>query len=149
MSADSKTTDDNSKVDSLRRHHRAMLALVGIIVALTILLQVRQDQRIEFIFLPEFPLPHTCLSRALMDWNCPLCGLTRSFIFLARGRWADSVGVHSLGWFVALVVVAQIPYRIVALKSADGLPLGRVFPRAFAYTFIGMLFVNWLIGLLL
>lgn len=149
MSGESETTSDESKTDSLRRHHKMILVISVIIIVLAFLFHVRQDQRIEFVFLSDAPLPHTCMSRALLGWSCPLCGLTRSFIFLAHGRWAESFGVHRLGWFIALAVVAQVPYRIVSLNCPGRLVLGRVFPKAFGLTLIGVLFGNWLIGLFL
>ena len=145
MSAERKSSSCVTRVESRQRHDRIVLALASVIILLSFLLDVRSDERIEFTFLAGFALPHTCLSRALFEWNCPLCGMTRSFIFLAEGRWAESVHVHALGWLVALIVLAQIPHRIVALRNPGRLPLGRVFPQVVAYTLLAAIVIHWTI----
>ena len=95
-----------------------------------------------------WPLPESCPARSLLHIECPGCGLTRSFIHLAHGDWRASWNVHRVGWFLALAVVLQIPYRLVALRSDSGLPLGTSFPKLFGTLLIVLLLVNWLINLI-
>jgi hypothetical protein len=130
-----------------RRHWEALLAAMAV-VGLAFLLDVRPDQRVAFSGFPHVPLPETCPSRRLLHFDCPGCGLTRSFIHLAHGNWRESWNVHRVGSFLALAVVLQIPYRLAALSSHSGLPLGTRAPRLFGMLLFVLLIVNWLINLL-
>ena len=49
---------------------------------------------------------------------------------------------------MALAVVLQVPYRLVALRSSTGAPLGTTFPHYFGASLIVLLLVNWLMSLL-
>ena len=130
------------------QRHREMLVAAAAVVVLAFLLEVHSDQRVAFSSLPGWPLPETCPARSLLHIECPGCGLTRSFIHLAHGDWRASWNVHRVGWFLALAVVLQIPYRLVALRSSSGLPLGTSFPKLFGTLLIVLLLVNWLINLI-
>lgn len=90
-------------------------------------------------------LPPLCGSRAIFDVECPACGLTRSFVLLAHGRWAEAWAVHRVAWVVALALLVQIPYRILALARRQPLPLGRWLPAAFGWSVIALLIGNWLL----
>jgi hypothetical protein len=131
-----------------RRRHREVLAISAFVIVLAFLLEVRSDQRVAFRFLPAWPLPETCVSRKLLHVNCPGCGLTRSFVYLAHGDWRPSWNVNRVGILLALVVVLQIPYRLWALCSPGQLPLGTSFPKTVGYLLVTLLFVNWLANLI-
>jgi len=129
------------------RQHRDMLVAAAAVVGLAFLLEVHSDQRVAFSALPGCPLPETCPARTLLHVECPGCGLTRSFIHLAHGDWRASWNIHHVGWFLALATVLQIPYRLIALRSHSGLPLGTSFPKFFGTLLVVLLIVNWLINL--
>ncbi|MHC4179464.1 MAG: DUF2752 domain-containing protein [Planctomycetota bacterium] len=122
-----------------------MLVVSCGVVVLALLLQVRSDQRVAFRGLAQYPLPHTCTTRILFDIECPGCGLTRSVIRLAQGSWQASLTAHRLGWLMAAAVLVQFPYRIVALRRIDTLPLGKFTPKWFGRTLIFLLIANWLV----
>lgn len=63
------------------------------------------EQRIE--------LPETCMSKRLLGISCPGCGLTRSFVFAARGNWQRSWNYNPMGPILFLLVLSQIPYRVI------------------------------------
>src|SRR4051812_48909265 len=100
-----------------RERHWTMLSVATVIVVFSFALEVRSDQRVELRFLPGYPLPQSCLSRQWFNCNCPGCGLTRSFIYLAQGDWDRSLALHKVGWLMALAVLVQFPYRLFALRS--------------------------------
>ncbi|MBN1911354.1 MAG: DUF2752 domain-containing protein [Pirellulales bacterium] len=77
--------------------------------------------------------------------SCPGCGLTRSLIHLAHGRWRESFETHRLGWFLALAVLLQFPYRLLGLRHPNHMPLGRYVPVWFGHTLILLLIVNWIL----
>ena len=134
--------------DALRRRHWFMLLVSSAVVLLALLLRVRPDQRVEFAWLPGVPLPQTCLSRAWFGIECPGCGLTRSFIYLAHGDWRASLAEHRLGWLFVLATLIQFPYRIAALVRKDGLVVSLRLTSCFGYALIVLLIANWVLNVL-
>ncbi|MFT5326918.1 MAG: hypothetical protein ACI8P0_004801 [Planctomycetaceae bacterium] len=138
---------DEQRLQKRRNHHRVLLAIYATVVVLMFLLQVRSDQRVELFFLPGIPLPETCYSRSLFDVDCPGCGLTRSFIYLAAGRIADSWSANRVGWLLLFAVLVQFPYRVMALRKLDRSqepPLAR-WHTPFSAILIVALITNWLL----
>lgn len=66
-----------------------------------------------------WPFPHACMSRRLFDIDCPGCGLTRSTIKTFQGHWMAGFKRHHWGWLAALVLILQIPYRILSLSGSS------------------------------
>lgn len=129
-------------------YHRLVLILSIAVLVAACLLQVRPEQRVAFSLVPDWPLPEVCQSKRFLGWDCPGCGLTRSFVHLAHGDIAASLAVHPLGWLVALYVAAQIPYRLWALRSISGAPLGERAPWVLTATLVVLLFASWLARLI-
>jgi len=126
-----------------RRQHARMLALATLTVLLSFSLQVVSGEYIAFRFMPNYPLPHSCASRAIFHSDCPGCGLTRSFILLAEGRIAESFARHHIGVIFAIVVVLQFPYRIAALRHPLREVLAKRWRSAITNVLISALLVNW------
>ena len=124
-------------------HWFILIVSAGVLLAAGIL-QVRPDQRVELGLLPDWPFPEVCQSKRMLGWECPGCGLTRSFIHLAHGNVHASLAVHPLGWLIALFVAAQIPYRLWAMRTPGSAPLGEKFPWVLAGTLVVLLIANWL-----
>ena len=139
--------DDERRLQKQRNHHCVMLAIYAAVVVLMFLLEVRSDQRVEFFFLPDVPLPESCLSRGWFELDCPGCGLTRSFIYLAAGRIEESWSANRVGWLLLLAVLLQFPYRAMALRNlAHGheQPFAR-WHTPFSALLIFALISNWLL----
>jgi hypothetical protein len=128
-----------------RSRHVEMLVIAGLAIAASFVLEVG-GERVHLAGLPGYPVPKTCFSRELFGVDCPGCGLTRSFVYLAHGEWQASWGMHRLGWLMFLATLAQLPYRLYVLLGG-----GRVIPAALAKAFgtalIALLIANWLAGL--
>ena len=138
--------NDVSLLDAAaRRRHLEMLLMSCAVVALAVVLDVRPDHQVSFRFLPNWPLPPSCASRAIFGVPCPGCGLTRSFVYLAHGEWQASLEMHRLGWLLALAVVFQFPYRLAALLGRKDRPLGSLAPAVFCWTLIFLLLANWVL----
>jgi len=59
----------------------------------------------------ESPVP-LCVLKGLTGLDCPGCGMTRAFLFIGHGRFADAVRMHP----------ASIPaYLIVAGMAVTGI----------------------------
>ena len=127
-----------------RRRHKEMLCVASVAVVLALLLEVLPNQRVAFRGWLEYPLPHLCASRSVFNAECPGCGLTRSFIYFFRGDLQTSLGLHRLGWLLALATVGQLPYRAYLLANPRREPRSLVAQKTFGYTLIALLIGNWL-----
>ncbi|MGO9568321.1 MAG: DUF2752 domain-containing protein [Desulfomonilaceae bacterium] len=90
----------------------ALIALLG-----SFLLQPRGDTGL-YMTVPvsgaQLPLPDTCLSHAVFGISCPGCGLTRSFVAMARGDIASALQLNPCGPLLFILCCLQIPYRVLA-----------------------------------
>ncbi len=127
-----------------RRHHIELLAGTLVVIALAAVCTVGADGGVRVLGCPGLKLPPLCGSRVFFGVDCPGCGLTRSFVLLAHGRWAEAIAAHRIGWLLALGLLAQVPYRLAALFSRRAFPLGIWTPRIFGWLLIVALVGNWL-----
>ncbi len=130
--------------DCVKRCHYEMLVMAGAAVLLALVLRVRDDGRVVLWGLPDYPLPPSCPTYALFGVKCPGCGLTRSVVEFTHGDWASSWHFHRLGWLMALAILLQIPYRLLALRAQGRTPLGTRFAELVGYVLIVLLIANWL-----
>ena len=135
------------RADRARRRHLFFLGVAAAIVALAWALEVRPDERVAFRGFSQWPLPHSCYSRAAFGVPCPGCGLTRSFVYLVRGDWQAAWREHRLGWLLAGVVALQFPYRLWAIVRGGQTGLSPKLTTAFAITLMVLLVLNWAFGL--
>lgn len=120
----------------------AWLLLSLLVIAAALLLEVRPDQKVAFALLPDAPLPESCTARSVFGLECLLCGMTRSQIHLAHGRWSAAFAAHRLGWLAALLIVTQIPYRLLRISRWID-PPARRFSATAGALLLGLLLVNW------
>jgi hypothetical protein len=86
------------------------LALVGA----SLLLNARGEETVTLPILGT-PLPPLCAMKGLAGWDCPGCGLTRSFVSLAHGDFARAWHFNPAGWLIFAAILLQIPFRAVQL----------------------------------
>ena len=85
----------------MSRAHRLLLLVPAVVIAAATLLPIGW----------ESPVP-LCLVKALTGLDCPGCGMTRAFLFIGHGRFADAMAMHP----------ASIPaYVIMAGLAATGI----------------------------
>ncbi|HEY4261047.1 MAG TPA: DUF2752 domain-containing protein [Schlesneria sp.] len=129
-----------------RNWHRQVLTTSIVIIVLAMILQVRSDQRVFVSGVSAVPVPETCGMQIMFGRPCPGCGLTRSFIHLAHGDWRRSLAIHRIGWLLALLVVCQIPYRLLALWRPE-LTVDPWWAWIIGAAFVIALTVNWVYNL--
>ncbi|MGE3317616.1 MAG: DUF2752 domain-containing protein [Planctomycetaceae bacterium] len=129
----------------IRERHWSILVCSVAVVVLAFAMKNIDGGRVAPFGVRALALPELCGSRAWFGFECPGCGLTRSFIALAAGDVPHSVRLHRLGWLVALAVVLQIPYRLYAIWDLKaGIPQ-RAWPRWFGIFLVAVLLLNWIV----
>jgi hypothetical protein len=126
------------------RRHREVLAAVAVVLALSFALVEVPGGRVAVRGLAAYPLPQSCVARTLLGFNCPGCGLTRSFIHLAEGDWASSWRSHRLGGLMAAALIFQVPYRLLALRRPDRPLIPTRWQGWLGLLLIALLIGNWL-----
>ncbi len=134
-------TQPSGKAGWSEHHPHAWVLLICVaILALSFWLSIDTNQDVVVPWL-NVALPQTCMFRNLTSLNCPGCGLTRSFISLADGRWHAAWKFNPVGWMIFVLVAAQIPFRTLQLAR---LKSGRA-----ALTLPGTVWLCWILMILL
>ena len=127
------------------RLHWFLLSVSSAVVLLAATMNIHQIVEVRLPWLPV-SLPELCYFRRGTGFDCPGCGLTRSFISFAHGQLALAWHYNAAGALFFPVVVFQIPYRVAQLlRVRGGLPswnLGTLAYGVFAGLFL-TLFVQW------
>lgn len=96
-------------------------------------------------------LPETCASRRILGVSCPGCGLTRSFVLMARGEWKPAMRANAMGPILFCLCCLQFPYRIVRClgwaESYRKHPAANTGHAVLTWGICGGLIVTWLIAL--
>lgn len=137
----------------LRAHRQTDVWILGVCLAVVLaaaLLQV--NAAADGVVLFGHQLPEVCNAKKA-GIPCPGCGLTRSFVLGVRLDPA-AFRLHRLGPLFLLLVVSQIPYRIVRLyrvrTPADLPPAGQRAGRVARWLFPALILalaLNWLVNL--
>jgi len=131
------------------RRHLAVLLLAAAVVALSLALSVQPCGRVGLGSDPEVLIPPLCASRTVFNFNCPGCGLTRSFVHLAHGQWNAAWEMHRLGWLLAVVTLLQFPYRIYGLMRPGEALVGPTVVSWMGYALLVLMVGNWIVGMFL
>ena len=123
-----------------------MLVLCALAIAAAPLLKVIPNERVAVRGI-DAVLPPSCPSRTIFNVSCPGCGLTRSFVYLIRADFEDSVRSNRVGWILMIAVALQIPYRLHALYGSGRFLVGRSASWWFGMGMIAMLIGNWIYGM--
>lgn len=94
-------------------------------------------------------LPGRCLSHDVFGVDCPGCGMTRSFILVAHGRFRESLQYHRLGILLYVTFAFLAAYHAVALmRGPRGAPRAmRFVARVLPAPIILLLILNWLFNI--
>lgn len=97
--------------EAATRVHWAFLALATAVLLAAFSLEVHHRDKVA-VPGTNAELPGTCMFRRGTGWPCPGCGLTRSFISAAHGRFHDAWRYNAAGLLFLAVVIFQVPYRL-------------------------------------
>lgn len=131
------------------RHHATYLVIALAILLFGSLLTIDDQNR---VIIPgmELPFPGVCISRQWFGLSCPGCGLTRGSVALLHGQWQQAWRYNPGVFVVFLLVVIQVPYRIIQtrriLSGVPELQYSGLFEILLMGTVL-LLFVQWVIGM--
>lgn len=121
--------------------HWAMFGLCLAVLVTAALLPVPEATELRIY---GFKTPEICV----MKWygfDCPACGLTRSFICLAHGQWRRAFEFNHIGPLFFALVALQLPYRYLAVRRPElGARLSERSWWAFPAILL-LMFGNWLV----
>jgi len=131
------------------RYHATHLLLACAVLAAAAVLRIDDQDRVVIRGL-HLQLPESCAYLRFVGTECPGCGLTRCFICLLDCRWSEAWAYNPGGYLVFLVVVIQLPYRVVQMirKLRGKLELShRALSTAIVLLTVAALFGQWLLRL--
>jgi hypothetical protein len=98
-----------------RTEHLWLLALSVAALLGSVWLQFGEDGGLTLpmpVVGTQVALPDACWSRRILGIACPGCGLTRSFVAMARGGVQPAFYFNPLGPILFVICFFQIPYRL-------------------------------------
>ena len=119
-----------------------VLGLSVLILAAACALDAGEHQ----VFLHGDGLPPLCWWRATPLEGCPGCGLTRSVVAFCHLELRQSFRCHAAGGLVVLLVLLELPYRLLRSRVRDGSSLWvgcAVVERSLLIMVVTVSFVVW------
>ena len=91
-------------------------------------------------------LPTVCLFHMLTGRPCPGCGLTRSFVYFAHGKWSQAVAYHPLGPALFIACALYVVCGLLQLKVLALSPKKRArFQRCAGYVVLALVLGVWIV----
>ena len=123
------------------------LVMATAVILVSAVLQIDASGRVVLPVL-QLPLPDTCWFHRIFGLGCPGCGLTRCFISIVHGRFAEAWHFNPAGFPFFLLVASQIPYRAIQLwriRTGVGLLAVSKTPLILVFATMVLLFAQWLL----
>ena len=119
------------------------------ILVLAAVMSIGTERR---VFLPglDLPIPELCTLKSRMNIDCPGCGMTRSFIHFAHGRFLDGIRMNPASLLVFLFVAMQVPAAVTRFMLGKFSRIAVAWTRWNEVALIVMpsvAFVQWIIRL--
>jgi hypothetical protein len=93
------------------------------------------------------PIRMPCLFKYFTGFNCPVCGMTRSFIYMSHFNLMAAFSMNRAGPLFYALCIFEVPYRLILLVRGH-VPLQRVFTvfeiaLFWAFITVDLLFFLW------
>ncbi|MEM7475606.1 MAG: DUF2752 domain-containing protein [Planctomycetota bacterium] len=127
---------------------------VALMLLATLILDVRAEGRVG-IAGTEFLLPESCMMKSRFQVECPGCGLTRSMIHIANGRFSAAWGLNWVSFVVFVYSLIQLPISLLhAFLAPESKAASRLYQIAIwvneraMVVVIVLLATRWLLNLI-
>jgi hypothetical protein len=93
-------------------------------------------------------IPLTCILKAATGYNCPTCGMTRSFISIAHGDFYGALKYNLGGVLAFALCIQEIIFRFIKIITDSRsflLKYIRLFMKFQVVLLAVLLFVNWVL----
>lgn len=147
-SAANATTDNAAEENALRpsaTHHLVILGFCTAAILGAFLLGINKTDHLATPWL-NIPLPSVCQFRNLTGLDCPGCGLSRAFVSIAHGRFAEAWSYNGASLLVFAFVLVQIPYRtfqVWRIRSGRGEIYWPLISNIIIAVVVGAMFLQW------
>ncbi len=123
------------------KHEGPLLVLSVAVLALSFAIPSLKSRHLWI----NFP----CIFRAVTHVPCPMCGMTRSFIFTAHGNLEAALNMHLLGPLLFSLVAATSVYLAASMVSGyrARLTLSPKARRIAFWSVAGLLIACWIVKL--
>jgi hypothetical protein len=135
-----------------RAHHRSYLVLAVLALGLSLALDAGAGGGLVVpVIGAGRELPVLCPLKAATGWDCPGCGLSRSFVAIAHGRIAEGFAQHRIGLAIFLLAIYQLAYRPWMMRRGAWDPPGPLLAvhRVATFAVIAALVANWIVNLIM
>jgi hypothetical protein len=105
--------------------HRTWEATILIVAAAVLASSLLITPSAGDLTLFGFEIPVMCTWRRIFGVECPGCGLTRSFTYMAHGLVAESWSMNKLGPPLFGLIAIQVPYRLIRIVRGPRSPTRR------------------------
>jgi hypothetical protein len=108
-----------------RGNHLIFLILCAFPLVVSLFMSTNGVQNSVHLFGLTIPIEIPCLIKLFTGFNCPACGMTRSFIYLSHLNLPASFAMNHAGPLLYLLCLFELPYRLT-LFLRGRVPLRRV-----------------------
>ncbi|WP_324363240.1 DUF2752 domain-containing protein [Acetivibrio sp.] len=123
-----------------------LILFLFFVVLCSFILNIRDDY--TYLKLPgvDFNIPNTCFFKSITGYNCPSCGMTRSFVSIGHFDFKSAFRYNMAGIFAYAWCVLEIIYRILRVLTKNNSillkPLRYLINIVIAITVVAAV-VNW------
>ena len=92
-----------------------VLFLLCLFPVLLSLFLVTDGETTGLVFNFQINIKGTCIFKSLTGYNCPACGMTRSFIYMSDLNFKKAWNINSAGALLYVFCILQSLYRLILI----------------------------------
>lgn len=94
--------------------HLTFFVMALIVIAMSFAMTVTGTR---FVYFPGalLPVPESCTTRLFFGIDCPGCGMTRAFISISHGQFAQAWNFNPASFIAYFFVAVQLPWQLLQM----------------------------------